>query len=59
MKNITLEDFEIFILVDELQERQEHYMKSSELCTKNGDLRDAKEAKDRYLELQDIINKLR
>jgi elongation factor P--beta-lysine ligase len=59
MKNIQLEDFEVFILVDELQERQEHYMKSSELATKNGDLRDAKEAEDRYQEIQDIINKLR
>lgn len=59
MKNIQLEDFEVFILVDELQERQEHYKKLCEMYTKNGDLRDAQEAEDRYSELQDIINKLR
>ena len=59
MKNIQLNDVDVFILVDELQERQEYYRKSSELSTKNGDLRDAKEAEDRYQEIQDIINKLR
>ena len=59
MRNIQLDDVEVFILVDELQERQEHYRKSSELSAKNGNSRDAQEAEDRYQEIQDIINKLR